>query len=159
MFSVFSILSHPGWQDGTTCRALCTLSRCWAKSNISIDKRAMVRWGSTCTIRLSVFNNYFQNLKKRTYLYALFFKQRKAKYPFKEVSIVEEWTPAGAGGGEHEQRAEGDEEQDQGEQEEIHGVYDFLKIFSSNINFVYSIWRKCCSCFEKFRSALSNYLV
>ena len=67
----------------------------------------------------------------------------------------------GAGGGEHEQRAEGDEEQDQGEQEEIHfllvalvegdeeqdqgeqeeihGVYDFLKIFSSNINFVYSI--------------------
>ena len=40
----------------------------------------------------------------------------------------------GAGGGEHEQRAEGDEEQDQGEQEEIHGVYDFLKIFSSNIN-------------------------
>ena len=42
----------------------------------------------------------------------------------------------GAGGGEHEQRAEGDEEQDQGEQEEIHGVYDFLKIFSSNINFV-----------------------
>ena len=26
----------------------------------------------------------------------------------------------GAGGGEHEQRAEGDEEQDQGEQDEIH---------------------------------------
>ena len=45
----------------------------------------------------------------------------------------------GAGGGEHEQRAEGDEEQDQGEQEEIHGVYDFLKIFSLNIIFVYSI--------------------
>ena len=41
--------------------------------------------------------------------------------------------------GEHEHGAEGNEEQDQGEQEEIHGVYDFLKIFSSNINFVYSI--------------------
>ena len=50
----------------------------------------------------------------------MFFKQRKAKYHFNEVSIVEEWTPVGAGGGEHEQRAEGDEEQDQGEQEEIH---------------------------------------
>ena len=47
-------------------------------------------------------------------------QQRKAKYHFNEVSIVEEWTPAGAGGGEHEQRAEGNEEQDQGEQEEIH---------------------------------------
>ena len=68
-------------------------------------------------------------------VYALI-QQRKAKYHFKEVSIVEEWAPVGAGGGEHEQRAEGDEEQDQGEQEEIHGVYDFLKIFSSNINFV-----------------------
>ena len=62
----------------------------------------------------------FSESEKRTYLYALFFKQRKAKYHFKEVSIVEEWAPAGAGGGEHEQRAEGDEEQDQGEQEEIH---------------------------------------
>ena len=56
--------SHPGWQGGTTCRALCRLSRCWAKSNISIDKSAMVRWGSTCKIRQSFFNNYFQNLKK-----------------------------------------------------------------------------------------------
>ena len=56
-------------------------------------------------------------------------QQRKAKYHFNEVSIVEEWTPVGAGGGEHEQRAEGDEEQDQGEQEEIHFFSFLLKSF------------------------------
>ena len=106
----------------------------------------------------TIFRQSFLESEEKKLIYALI-QQRKAKYHFNKVSIVEEWTPAGAGGGEHEQRAEGNEEQDQGEQEEIHGVYDFLKIFSSNINFVYSIWRKCCSCFEKFRSALSNYLV
>ena len=32
-----------------------------------------------------------------------------------------------AGGGEHEQRAEGDEEQDQGEQEEVHVLFVALE--------------------------------
>ena len=69
--------SHPGWQGGTTCRALCRLSRCWAKSNISIDKSAMARWGSTCKIRQSVFNNHFQILKKKNLFMLLFSKERQ----------------------------------------------------------------------------------